>query len=134
MKLQHIVLILLVIAAPSMAQQEDFSIIFTNVNVFDGVNEELIENANVLVVGALVFVAASFPADWWKILLVGVAWMVFSHSLSLNSVTLAWIERVLPGDLEIEDRVRVRDEWLSWYRKNRDVYRRNEPENFELDS
>jgi imidazolonepropionase-like amidohydrolase len=51
MLLQRLVLIVSFIAAPSMAQQEDFSILFTNVNVFDGVNEELIENANVFVVG-----------------------------------------------------------------------------------
>ena len=51
MLLQRLVLIVSFIAAPSMAQQEDFPILFTNVNVFDGVNEELIENANVFVVG-----------------------------------------------------------------------------------
>ena len=61
MKLQHIVLIVLVIAAPSMAQQEDFSIIFTNVNVFDGVNEELIENADVLVVGNVIAEVSTEP-------------------------------------------------------------------------
>jgi imidazolonepropionase-like amidohydrolase len=61
MKLQHIVLIVLVIAARSMAQQEDFSILFTNVDVFDGVNEELIENANVLVVGNVIAEVSTEP-------------------------------------------------------------------------
>ena len=61
MLLQRLVLIVLLIAAPSMAQQEDFPILFTNVNVFDGVNEELIENANVFVVGNLIAEVSTEP-------------------------------------------------------------------------
>lgn len=61
MLLQRLVLIVLFIAAPSMAQQEDFPILFTNVNVFDGVNEELIENANVFVVGNLIAEVSTEP-------------------------------------------------------------------------
>lgn len=34
--------------------QEQAPILFTNVNVFDGVNEQLIENANVVVTGNLI--------------------------------------------------------------------------------
>ena len=38
------------LAAPVWAQDETFPILFTNVHVFDGVNEARIENANVIVV------------------------------------------------------------------------------------
>ncbi len=51
---------------------------------------------------------------------------------SLNASTLAWIERVLPRDLEIEDMVRIRRKWLAWYKKHRDLYRKNEPKDFSL--
>jgi imidazolonepropionase-like amidohydrolase len=61
MKLQRLVLIVLFIAAPSMAQQEDFPILFTNVHVFDGVNEERIENANVLIVGNMIAQVSAEP-------------------------------------------------------------------------
>ena len=61
MLLQRLSIIVLFIAAPSMAQQEDFPILFTNVNVFDGVNEELIENANVFVVGNLIAEVSTEP-------------------------------------------------------------------------
>ena len=49
---------------------------------------------------------------------------------SLNSNTLAWVERVIPVDLEPEDMARIRKKWLRWYKKNRDLYRRNEPDEF----
>ncbi|NIN62143.1 MAG: amidohydrolase family protein, partial [Gammaproteobacteria bacterium] len=61
MLLQRLSIIVLFIAAPSMAQQEDFPILFTNVHVFDGVNEERIENANVLVVGNLIAEVSTEP-------------------------------------------------------------------------
>ena len=53
---------------------------------------------------------------------------------SLNSVTLAWIDRILPDDLELRDVSEIRRKWLAWYRRNRDVYRRNEPKDFKLDN
>ena len=37
------------VALPAAAQDASGPILFTNVNVFDGVNEALIENANVVV-------------------------------------------------------------------------------------
>ncbi|NOD91437.1 amidohydrolase family protein [Ruegeria sp. HKCCD4884] len=43
------------------AQEEDFPILFTNVHVFDGVNEQRIENANVLVVDNLIVEVSSEP-------------------------------------------------------------------------
>lgn len=52
---------------------------------------------------------------------------------SLNSMTLAWIDRVLPDDLEVRDVAATRGKWLAWYKKHRDVYRRNEPDDFKLD-
>ncbi len=51
---------------------------------------------------------------------------------SLNAATLAWIERVLPNDLEIVDMVRIRKKWMAWYRRNRDLYRKYEPKDFKL--
>ncbi len=53
---------------------------------------------------------------------------------SLNSMTLAWIDRILPDDLELRDVSDIRGKWIAWYRKNRDVYRRNEPDGFNLDN
>ena len=38
----------------TVAQDESFPILFTNVHVFDGVNEDRIENASVLVEGNLI--------------------------------------------------------------------------------
>ena len=61
MPLQRLLLVLLLVAAPSMAQQDNFPILFTNVHVFDGVNEERIENANVLVVGNLIAEVSTEP-------------------------------------------------------------------------
>lgn len=45
----------------TVAQEERFPILFTNVHVFDGVNEERIENANVLVVDNLIAEISSEP-------------------------------------------------------------------------
>ena len=61
MLLKRLVLIVLFIASPSMAQQENSAILFINVNVFVGVNEERIENANVLVVGNLIAEVSAEP-------------------------------------------------------------------------
>ncbi len=46
---------------PSTAQEENSPILFTNVHVFDGVNEQRIENANVLVVGNLIAEISTEP-------------------------------------------------------------------------
>ena len=48
-------------ASPSAAQEKGFPILFTNVHVFDGVNEERIENANVLVVDNLIAEVSTEP-------------------------------------------------------------------------
>lgn len=48
-------------ANPSFAQDAAPQILFTNVNVFDGVNESLIENANVLVQGNLIAEVSTEP-------------------------------------------------------------------------
>ncbi len=45
----------------AFAQEESFPILFTNVHVFDGVNEERIENANVLVVDNLIAEVSAEP-------------------------------------------------------------------------
>ena len=42
------------VALPAAAQDASGPILFTNVNVFDGVNEALIENANVVVTDNLI--------------------------------------------------------------------------------
>ncbi|KUJ83207.1 hydrolase [Ruegeria marisrubri] len=47
--------------AVSVAQAQDGPILFTNVNVFDGVNERLIENANVVVTDNLISAVSSEP-------------------------------------------------------------------------
>ncbi len=49
------------IAAAATAQDEPMPILFTNVNVFDGVSETLIEDANVLVTGNLISEVSSEP-------------------------------------------------------------------------
>ena len=49
------------VATYSFAQEESFPILFTNVHVFDGVNEERIENANVLVVDNLIADVSTEP-------------------------------------------------------------------------
>ena len=51
----------LLISVPTMAQGGDFPILFTNVHVFDGVNGERIENANVLVVDNLIVEVSPEP-------------------------------------------------------------------------
>jgi len=42
------------VALPAAAQDASGPILFTNVNVFDGVNEDLIENTNVVVTDNLI--------------------------------------------------------------------------------
>ncbi len=49
------------LAVPASAQEEDFPILFTNVHVFDGVSEERIMNANVLVVDNLIAEVSTEP-------------------------------------------------------------------------
>jgi imidazolonepropionase-like amidohydrolase len=53
--------VLALIPGAGVAQDEDLPILFTNVNVFDGVNEALIENANVLVQGNLIAKVSEEP-------------------------------------------------------------------------
>ncbi|WP_170482659.1 metal-dependent hydrolase family protein [Ruegeria arenilitoris] len=48
-------------AVAATAQEEPMPILFTNVNVFDGVSETLIEDANVLVTGNLISEVSSEP-------------------------------------------------------------------------
>lgn len=49
---------------------------------------------------------------------------------SLNVLTLAFIERVLPDTLGPDDMKRVREKFDAWYQSRRDVYRKYEPEGF----
>ncbi len=49
------------VALPAVAQDTSGTTLFTNVNVFDGVNEALIENANVLVTGNLIAAVSTDP-------------------------------------------------------------------------
>ncbi len=51
----------LFLATTATAQEENFPILFTNVHVFDGVNEARIENANVLVVDNLIVEVSPEP-------------------------------------------------------------------------
>lgn len=48
-------------ANSALSQEEQFPILFTNVHVFDGVSEERIENANVLVVDNIIAEVSSEP-------------------------------------------------------------------------
>ncbi len=49
------------LATTATAQEENFPVLFTNVHVFDGVNEARIENANVLVVDNLIVEVSTEP-------------------------------------------------------------------------
>ena len=49
------------VCLPAYAQDKLFQTLFTNVNVFDGVNEARIENANVLVEGNLIKSVSAGP-------------------------------------------------------------------------
>ena len=49
------------VALPAAAQDASGPILFTNVNVFDGVNEALIENANVVVTDNLITAVSTEP-------------------------------------------------------------------------
>ena len=51
------------VALPAAAQDASGPILFTNVNVFDGVNEKLIENANVLIEGNLIKTISTSPIE-----------------------------------------------------------------------
>ncbi|NJN05393.1 MAG: amidohydrolase family protein, partial [Rhodobacteraceae bacterium] len=56
------VLVALCIAGPVWAQEADPHVtLFTNVNVFDGVNEKLIQNANVVVTGNKITAVSTEP-------------------------------------------------------------------------
>lgn len=59
--LKRILIAALLCATSVQARETDFPILFTNVNVFDGVSEALIENANVLVVDNLIAEVSSEP-------------------------------------------------------------------------
>ena len=54
MKKKILLLTFAFLSAASFAQGEPAQTLFTNVNVFDGVSEARIENANVLVEGNLI--------------------------------------------------------------------------------
>ena len=49
------------VALPAAAQEASGPILFTNVNVFDGVNEALIKNANVVVTGNKITAVSTKP-------------------------------------------------------------------------
>jgi imidazolonepropionase-like amidohydrolase len=49
------------VALPAAAQDASGPILLTNVNVFDGVNEDLIENANVVVTDNLITAVSTEP-------------------------------------------------------------------------
>ena len=50
------------VTAPVWAEEADLNVtLFTNVNVFDGVNEQLIENANVVVTDNLITEVSTEP-------------------------------------------------------------------------
>jgi len=49
------------VALPAVAQEASGPILFTNVNVFDGVNEALIKNANVVVTGNKITAVSTQP-------------------------------------------------------------------------
>ncbi len=49
------------VGLPAAAQDASGPILFTNVNVFDGVNEALIENANVVVTGNKITAVSTEP-------------------------------------------------------------------------
>ncbi len=51
----------LCLSSPAAAQEESFPILFTNVHVFDGVNEQRIENANVVVQGNQIVEVSAEP-------------------------------------------------------------------------
>ena len=52
------------VALPAAAQDASGPILFTNVNVFDGVNEALIENANVVVTDNLITAVSPTRTCW----------------------------------------------------------------------
>ena len=62
-KVFHIVALALAasVGLPAAAQDASGPILFTNVNVFDGVNEALIENANVVVTGNKITAVSTEP-------------------------------------------------------------------------
>ena len=62
-KMFHIVALALAasVGLPAAAQDASGPILFTNVNVFDGVNEALIENANVVVTGNMITAVSTEP-------------------------------------------------------------------------
>lgn len=51
------------LAGPSAIAQDASPIVFTNVDVFDGVNETLTENANVVIEGNLISRVSTEPVD-----------------------------------------------------------------------
>ncbi|MFD1193837.1 hypothetical protein ACFQ3C_04055 [Seohaeicola saemankumensis] len=55
------------VALPAAAQDNSGPILFTNVNVFDGVNEALIENANVVVTENLITAVSTGPLNFRRI-------------------------------------------------------------------
>ena len=55
------------VALPAAAQDISGPILFTNVNVFDGVNEALIENANVVVTENLITAVSTGPLNFRRI-------------------------------------------------------------------
>jgi imidazolonepropionase-like amidohydrolase len=59
--LKPIALLFLAFSVTAAVAQDEFPMLFTNVNVFDGVNASLIENANVLVVGNLIEEVSAEP-------------------------------------------------------------------------
>ncbi|SDJ41872.1 hypothetical protein [Lutimaribacter saemankumensis] len=55
------------VALPAAAQDTSGPILYTNVNVFDGVNEALIENANVVVTENLITAVLTGPLNFRRI-------------------------------------------------------------------
>ncbi len=59
--------------------------------------------SNAIVGLALSITILIFPADWWKIVIVGIGWLVFSSTLALKSVSLVTVPSS-SGETEPPDR------------------------------
>jgi hypothetical protein len=64
-RLVLLLFVLIIASTPTLAQDADTKpqTLFTNVNVFDGENEALTENANVLIEGNLIKTVSTDPIE-----------------------------------------------------------------------
>lgn len=128
MKLSAAIIAFAVFSTAAVAQDDPAQTLFTNVHVFDGVNEARIENANVLVEGNVIKQISTDMIDAGQATVIDgdgrtlMPGIIEGHShIALSGVTFADVLSELPGYQSIMSAVTARDMLMNGVTTARDM-------------